>query len=65
MKERELSVSINIDDNGNAVIAITDNESSDTASFSVKSYVDCNYADYLAKEIGFELLSWVDIARES
>ena len=65
MKERELSVSINIEDNGNATIAIFDNESGDTASFSIKSDVSCNNADDLAMQIGYEFLSWVDMAREN
>jgi len=63
MGERELEVRIELDEKGNAEIHITDTETSDHVYYEVSSDVNCNNADKLAKKIGYELLSWVDIMR--
>ena len=61
--QRELTVNIEVFDSGYADISITDNETSDEALFTIGPDVDCNNADELAMKIGYELLSWVDMAR--
>lgn len=62
--ERELSVTIKTQADKSSIITISDNESSDETTFAINTDVDCNNADNLAQKIGYELLSWVDIARE-
>ena len=62
--ERELSITITVNDDGGGEINIYDNDSSDTKIFDISPNIDCNHADEFAKALGYELLSWVDIARE-
>ena len=62
--ERTLNVDISVNNDGSAKIEITDNDSSDSKTFTVAADVNCNDANGLAEEIGYEFLSWVDIARE-
>ena len=62
--ERELSITITVNDDGSGEINIYDNDSSDSKTFDVSQNTNCNHDDELAKSIGYELLSWIDIARE-
>ena len=62
---RDLSIEITVANDGTAVISVTDSESGDNKAFSVAKEVNCNDADGLAQQIGYEILSWVDIAREN
>ncbi len=63
--ERELSVTIEVNDDGSGSISVYDHSSSCGKDFTVSKNTNCNDADELAKEIGYELLSWIDIEREN
>ena len=63
--ERELSVSICTDKNGRAEIYILDHDSSCSFRVDIPMEVDCNKSDDLARKLGYELLSWVDIDRDT
>ena len=62
--KRSLDVDINVRPDGSAEVSFMDPESSDSAEYKVAASDNCNDADGLTKELGYEILSWVSMARE-
>ncbi len=62
--ERELDVTITVNEDGSGDINVFCSDCGDSVTFDVGADVNCNDADELAKKIGYEFLSWINMARE-
>ncbi len=65
MPTKELSVTIEVYQDGSARIDICNDTCTDFSRFLIDKNMNFNDAHSLAEKIGYEILSWVDIAKES
>lgn len=65
MPIEKLGVTIEVHRDGSASIDICNDTCADFRRFLIDKNVNCNDAQSLAEKIGYEILSWVDIAREN